>query len=164
MVQLSALPEVTVKHVITSYSIHYTKLYDAVSKLGWVLVVLAGGLFYWITKGKTDNLTSVSQIILGVGGIGFLAAIFYNSPGKNPFVNFGVGLWETYGIVTGFLGDILSYIRLFALALSGAILGNVVITSYSIHYTKLYEVGLSLLQRKHQKSQHLHQPLVSVQP
>ncbi len=97
----------------------------AVSKLGWVLVVLAGGLFYWITKGKTDNLTSVSQIILGVGGIGFLAAIFYNSPGKNPFVNFGVGLWETYGIVTGFLGDILSYIRLFALALSGAILGNV---------------------------------------
>lgn len=50
---------------------------------------------------------------------------FYNSPGKNPLLNFGLGLWETYGTATGLLGDILSYVRLFALGLSGGILASV---------------------------------------
>ncbi|HPW96750.1 MAG TPA: V-type ATPase 116kDa subunit family protein, partial [Paludibacteraceae bacterium] len=49
----------------------------------------------------------------------------YNSPGKNPFVNLGSGLWGTYGTVSGLLGDVLSYIRLFALGLAGGILGGV---------------------------------------
>lgn len=35
-----------------------------------------------------------------------------------------VGLWDFYGFATGFLGDFLSYIRLFALALAGGLLGN----------------------------------------
>jgi V/A-type H+-transporting ATPase subunit I len=51
--------------------------------------------------------------------------MFFNSPGKNPFINFGLGLWGVYNMVTGLFGDILSYIRLFALGLSSAILGNV---------------------------------------
>ncbi len=51
--------------------------------------------------------------------------LFYNSPGKNPLVNFGLGLWDTYGTATGLLGDILSYVRLFALGLSGGILASV---------------------------------------
>jgi V/A-type H+-transporting ATPase subunit I len=36
-----------------------------------------------------------------------------------------MGLWELYGI-TGFFGDLLSYIRLFALGISSAILGFVI--------------------------------------
>jgi V/A-type H+-transporting ATPase subunit I len=48
-----------------------------------------------------------------------------NNPGKNIFVNFGGGLWEVYSIVTGVMGDLLSYIRLFALGVSSAILGYV---------------------------------------
>ena len=40
-------------------------------------------------------------------------------------MNIGVGLWDTYNMVTGFAGDLLSYIRLFALGLSSAILGLV---------------------------------------
>lgn len=50
---------------------------------------------------------------------------FYNSPGKNPFYNFGLALWDTYNMATGLLGDILSYVRLFALGLSGGILATV---------------------------------------
>ena len=54
------------------------------------------------------------------------AAIFlYNDPSKNIFTNIGLGLWNTYNMVTGLLGDILSYVRLFALGLSGGILASV---------------------------------------
>ena len=54
-----------------------------------------------------------------------IAIFFFNSPGKNPFLNFGLGIWDSYNMATGLLGDVLSYIRLFALSLSGAILGGV---------------------------------------
>ena len=51
--------------------------------------------------------------------------LFFNSPGRNPFVNFGLGLWDTYNNLTGILSDVLSYIRLFAIGLSGGILATV---------------------------------------
>ncbi len=51
--------------------------------------------------------------------------IFFNSPGKNIFVNIGLSLWDTYNMATGLLGDVLSYVRLFALGLSGGILASV---------------------------------------
>ena len=50
---------------------------------------------------------------------------FFNSPGKNPLLNLGLGLWDTYNMATGLLGDVLSYVRLFALGLSGGILASV---------------------------------------
>lgn len=40
-------------------------------------------------------------------------------------LNLGSGLWATYGMSTGLLGDLLSYIRLFALGLTGGVLGSV---------------------------------------
>ena len=51
--------------------------------------------------------------------------LFFNSPGKNPLLNFGLGLWDTYNNLTGILSDVLSYIRLFAIGLSGGILATV---------------------------------------
>lgn len=54
-----------------------------------------------------------------------LLILFYNTPDKNPFYNFGLALWDTYNMATGLLGDILSYVRLFALGLSGGILATV---------------------------------------
>ena len=41
------------------------------------------------------------------------------------FINIGLSLWDTYNMATGLLGDILSYVRLFALGLSGGILASV---------------------------------------
>ncbi|MDD3562897.1 MAG: V-type ATPase 116kDa subunit family protein, partial [Candidatus Cloacimonetes bacterium] len=58
------------------------------------------------------------------GGLGLI--MLFNQPGKNPLINIAGGLWLLYNIVTGFFGDILSYIRLFALGVSSAILGFVV--------------------------------------
>ena len=39
-------------------------------------------------------------------------------------MNFGSGLWDTYNTATGLLGDVLSYLRLYALGLAGAKLGE----------------------------------------
>ena len=59
---------------------------------------------------------------LGVGGVLMLVL---NTPGRNPLVNFGAGLWDFYNNLTGILSDVLSYIRLFAIGLSGGILATV---------------------------------------
>ena len=64
--------------------------------------------------------------IYAILGICALFILFYSNPDKKILlVNIGGGLWGTYNMVSGLLGDILSYIRLFALGLAGGILGNV---------------------------------------
>jgi len=62
--------------------------------------------------------------VIAVGGISALAIYIFNTPGRNPLVNIGAGLWDTYNMATGILGDVLSYLRLFALGLAGGMLGQ----------------------------------------
>lgn len=97
----------------------------AITTFSWLLLILGSGVFYLLStrEGMSVEFMGLGhKIMLGIAGIGIL---FFNSPGKNPFVNFGLGLWGIYNMITGLFGDILSYIRLFALGLSSAILGNV---------------------------------------
>ncbi len=61
---------------------------------------------------------------LMIGGLALL--LLFNNPAKNILKNVLGGLWLLYNVVTGFFGDILSYIRLFALGVSSAILGFVI--------------------------------------
>lgn len=64
--------------------------------------------------------------LYGLMGLCALLILFYSNPDRKFLVlNIGSGLWGTYNMVSGLLGDILSYIRLFALGLAGGILGNV---------------------------------------
>jgi V/A-type H+-transporting ATPase subunit I len=60
--------------------------------------------------------------------LGLGMVLLLNTPGKNIFLNIANGLWIMYGAVTGFFGDLLSYIRLFALGVSSGILGFVINT------------------------------------
>ncbi|MGC8765341.1 MAG: V-type ATP synthase subunit I [Brevinematia bacterium] len=65
------------------------------------------------------------KIISGVMVIsGLLLVLLFNNLGMKIYFRPLVGLWELYGIVTGVPGDILSYLRLFALGLAGGLLGN----------------------------------------
>jgi len=57
------------------------------------------------------------------GGVALI--VLFSDPSVGLPGRVGKGLWELYGI-TGFFGDLLSYIRLFALGISSAILGYVV--------------------------------------
>ncbi|MDR2496670.1 MAG: ATPase [Tannerellaceae bacterium] len=65
------------------------------------------------------------NICYGLASASGLAILFYNSPGKNIIVNVGSALWALYNAASGMLGDALSYIRLFAIGLTGGILGGV---------------------------------------
>lgn len=62
----------------------------------------------------------------GLFGLCAALILFYSDPDRKILVmNIGGGLWGTYNMVSGLLGDVLSYIRLFALGLAGGILGSV---------------------------------------
>ena len=61
-------------------------------------------------------------VALAVGGV---LLLLLNNPRRNPLINVGAGLWDLYNNITGLLSDVLSYIRLFAIGLSGGVLALV---------------------------------------
>ena len=67
------------------------------------------------------ELTKFAIIALGV--VCAIGIFPLNNLQRNPLVNIGSGLWDTYNMATGILGDVLSYLRLYALGLAGAMLG-----------------------------------------
>ncbi len=97
---------------------------NAFSTMGWILILFGIGTVYLMNKSGADPL-----MVKGIGGtiigLGFLGAFIFSSPNRNVFANFGLGLWDTYNMATGLLGDLLSYIRLFALGICSGILGYV---------------------------------------
>ncbi len=105
----------------------YTKrfgLSETISVWGWVLLVV-GGLIV-LAAGMLLELPSevTKWIIICIGAISALAIYIFNKPGRNPLINIGAGLWDTYNMATGLLGDVLSYVRLYALGLAGGMLGG----------------------------------------
>ena len=90
----------------------------AVSTIGWIML-LVGVAVGVLTGSMGATWFMVLMIVAGC------MIMLYNSPGKNIFLNIGLGLWDAYNMVTGLLGDVLSYVRLFALGLSGGILASV---------------------------------------
>lgn len=108
---------------------HLFGVRHALGTLGWFLLILscclASGLSMLNEAWVIPGFTMGSPAFLAVAGLGVVLMLFFNSPGKNIFVNFGSGLWNTYNNVTGLLSDVLSYIRLFAIGLSGGVLALV---------------------------------------
>lgn len=97
----------------------------ALHRIGWLAVIVCGGLLVGAPMMGLVIPAVVTYILEALVGIGALLALFYNNPDKNPIFNMGLGLWDTYNTATGLVGDLLSYIRLFALGLTGGILGSV---------------------------------------
>ena len=93
----------------------------AVGTIGWIILLLSMAVSALLPEVLPMGGT-VHFVILGFAG---LMIFLYNSPDKNIFINFGLGFWDSYNMITGLLGDILSYVRLFALGLSGGILASV---------------------------------------
>lgn len=97
----------------------------ALSTIGWLVLIIGSGALFGLKKVGViaDPLaTTLLYVILGIAGVLILVL---NNPKRNPLINIGAGLWDVYGMATGLLGDLLSYIRLFALGVSTAILGGV---------------------------------------
>lgn len=97
----------------------------SIAPFAWVFVITALALAFGLPMLNLQLPETVKTVFIGSAVIGLVVAYLYNSPGKNIFLNFGTGLWNTYNMASGLLGDTLSYIRLFAIGLTGAILGGV---------------------------------------
>ena len=97
----------------------------SIAPFAWVFVITALALAFGLPMLNLQLPETVKTVFIGIAVIGLVVAYLYSSPGKNIFLNFGTGLWNTYNMASGLLGDTLSYIRLFAIGLTGAILGGV---------------------------------------
>lgn len=96
----------------------------SLSTIGWMMVILS--------LAASMLLPETADVAKWFTYAGLAMAFLLNSPeryAKNPvtglLINVGSGLWDAYNTATGMLGDMLSYVRLFALGLSGGILATV---------------------------------------
>ncbi len=118
-----------VVHIILAMfikAISYTKrdgFKNTVSTWGWLLLIVGGISTAIIAMLFSLPTEIVKWTLIGIGAVSALGIFVFNTPGRNPLINVGAGLWDTYQMSTGLLGDVLSYIRLYALGLAGGMLG-----------------------------------------
>ena len=98
---------------------------ESLSSWGWLLLVVGfictGGLsFFQIISEEVSTWAFIA-----IGSVSAIGIYLLNNLRRNVFVNIGAGLWDTYNMATGLMGDVLSYIRLYALGLAGGMLGGV---------------------------------------
>jgi len=91
---------------------------------GWTLLIVGGVIVGAFALVGVLESSVATWIIIILGILSALGIFFLNNLHRNPLINFGAGLWDTYQMVTGLLGDVLSYLRLYALGLAGAKLGE----------------------------------------
>ena len=106
-------------------AICYTKqtgFKENIATWGWTLLIV-GGLIVAILGMTILPAAVFKWTLIVVAVVSALGIYIFNTPGRNPLINIGAGLWETYNMATGILGDVLSYIRLYALGLAGGMLG-----------------------------------------
>ena len=98
----------------------------SLSTWGWVLALLSlvfymgGDQLGWFTQSAAKPYFNGALIFSGV------LIFLFSDPKVNIFARLGKGVWDAYNTVTGVFGDVLSYIRLFAIGISTAILGFVI--------------------------------------
>ena len=107
-------------------TIHETRtkgFYASLGTWGWTLLVVGGVIVAAFALAGVLDATLTKWIVIVLGIVSALGIFIFNDPKRNKFANIGMGLWDTYNMITGLVGDVLSYIRLYALGLAGSMLG-----------------------------------------
>lgn len=93
------------------------------SSIGWVVLFISSIVAFTDVAGEVFSSSSVAYYAtLSVAGV---LILFFNNPKKNLFVNFGGGLYNVYEMATGVAGDLISYVRLFAIGVAGTVIAQV---------------------------------------
>ncbi|MGR8981211.1 MAG: V-type ATP synthase subunit I [Gammaproteobacteria bacterium] len=95
-------------------AIRHKHLVDGLASIGWACIVAAGLLFLTTTIFTLDILKTVSVILAGGGGV---LVLLFTAPYEKPLARLLKGLLGLTKL-SGAFGDILSYLRLFALGLA----------------------------------------------
>jgi len=91
---------------------------------GWTLLIVGGVIVGGLSLTKVLDSEVTKWVIIVLGIISAAGIFLFNDIHRNPLVNIGSGLWATYNTASGLLGDVLSYLRLYALGLAGGKLGG----------------------------------------
>ena len=111
---------------MTIKAVGYTKRFgfkENIATWGWLILIVGGIIVAVLGAGQLIGAEAIKWAVIAIGAVSALGIYIFNKPGRNPLINIGAGLWDTYNMATGILGDVLSYIRLFALGLAGGMLG-----------------------------------------
>ena len=98
---------------------------NALADWGWLLLVGGSVVVATLTYLGVLDMEVSKMILIGIGGVSAIGIYLLNNIRRNVFSNIGAGLWDTYNMATGLMGDLLSYLRLYALGLAGGMLGGV---------------------------------------
>ena len=96
----------------------------SVSTWGWTILIVGCVIVGGLALLGVIEKPVVKIILIALGIVSGLGIFLLNDLHRNPLLNIGSGLWDTYNTVTGLMGDVLSYLRLYALGLAGGMLGN----------------------------------------
>ena len=112
----------TVKAVCTTVRYGFK---ESLSDWGWMILVVG-----FVTTGSLAFLKVIPEdlsawLFIGIGSVAGIGIYLLNNLHRNVLVNIGAGLWDTYNMASGLMGDVLSYLRLYALGLAGGLLGGV---------------------------------------
>lgn len=129
-VQMVASLVIGVLHICLAMvikSVCFTKRYgfkENIGNWGWTLLIVGGIILAAIAMACHLPAEVTKILVIALGVVSGLGIFIFNKPGRNPLINIGAGLYDTYNTVSGLLSDVLSYVRLYALGLSGSILGS----------------------------------------
>ncbi|MBN1382669.1 MAG: hypothetical protein JXA41_13440 [Deltaproteobacteria bacterium] len=102
--------------------------YFKIQKIG-MLFVLWGGVLaiarsIWFSAPEAALNMPFYYGSFGLLGVGLLLTLFFATNNPNWFARLGLGLWNVYGL-TGLIGDVLSYARLFGLGIATSAIASV---------------------------------------
>ncbi|MFP4093512.1 MAG: V-type ATP synthase subunit I [Cyclobacteriaceae bacterium] len=106
--------------------IRYQGFIYALATFGKLLMVISLVVLFLGEMQGNEALKPYVQLSYVMLGLGTLLVIFFHDPDMSVGKRVGGSILPIYFILTGLLGDTLSYIRLFALGVASSILGLVV--------------------------------------
>ncbi len=113
----------------------WRKYFHALADFGWIILI-----FSILDMYQIKAIPSISGYAIWAG---LVLILLYSKPDAPILERLGAGVWGLYNI-TGIFGDVLSYIRLFALGVSSSILG-LVINNIALEFSSTPYVGPILL-------------------